>query len=110
MGHKLFFDFAGVGARDIDFVDGDDDRGPRRFGVADGFDGLRHDAIIGSDDQNDDVGDVGASCAHFGKGRVPWGIDESDLLAMDFLLIGADGLGDAARFPFGDVRRADGVD
>ena len=40
----------------VDLVDRDDDRHLGRLGVGDGLDGLGHDAVVGRDDQDDDVG------------------------------------------------------
>ncbi len=48
-----------IGVGLIDLVDGDDDRNARRFGVVERFDRLRHDAVIGGDDENDDVRHLG---------------------------------------------------
>ena len=72
-------------------------------GVADGFFGLRHDAVVGGDDQHGDIGDVGAAGTHFGEGFVAGGIDEGDFSAVAFDLVGADVLRDAAAFAAGDV-------
>ncbi|MGY4283419.1 hypothetical protein ACVWXO_002639 [Bradyrhizobium sp. LM2.7] len=82
----------------VDLVDGNDDRHPRRLGVVDGFDRLRHHAVIGRNHQHDDVGDLGAACAHRCERGVAGRVDEGDLLAAFRRqhLIGADMLGDAA--------------
>ena len=88
----------GVGL--VDLVDRHDHRNLRRLGVVDGFDGLRHDAVIGRHHQDHDVGDLGAAGAHRGERGVAGRIDEGDLLAAFRRghLIGADMLGDAAGF------------
>ena len=39
---------------------------------------LRHDAVVGGDDEHDDVGHLGAARAHRGEGGVAGRIDESD--------------------------------
>ncbi len=44
---KFLPDFLGVGAGLVDFIDGDDDRHLGRFGMPNGFNGLRLNAIIG---------------------------------------------------------------
>ena len=46
-------DAFGVCAGLVDLIDGDDDGDAGCFGVVDGFDGLRHDAVVGGDDEND---------------------------------------------------------
>ena len=67
-------------------------------GVVDGFERLRHDAVVGRDHQDDDVGDLGAAGAHAGEGFVAGRIDEDDLAAVHLDVIGADVLRDAAGF------------
>ena len=99
-----------IGVRLVDLVDGDDDRHLRRLGVIDRLDGLRHDAVVGGDDQDDDVGDLGAAGAHRREGGVAGRVDEGDLLAVLLDLVGADMLGDAAGLAGDDVGLADGVE
>ncbi len=100
----------GVGL--VDLVDRHDHRNLRRLGVIDGFDGLRHDAVIGRDHQDHDVGDLGAAGAHRGERGVAGGVDEGDLLAAlgrgD--LIRADMLGDAAGFARDDIGMAQRIE
>ena len=71
----------GIGFGLVDLVDGDDDGHLGGAGVIDGFEGLGHDAVIGSDDHDDDVGDLGAASTHAGEGFVTGGIEEDDLAA-----------------------------
>ena len=54
----------GVGARLVDLVHRDDDRNLRRLRVGDGLLRLRHDAVVGRDDEDDEVGDARAARAH----------------------------------------------
>ena len=68
-----------LGVRLVDLVDGDDDRNLGRLGVMDRFHRLRHDAVIGGDDQHDDVGHLGAARTHRREGGVAGRIDEGDL-------------------------------
>ena len=82
----------------VDLVDRDDDRHLGRFGVVDGFEGLRHDAVVRRHHQDDDIGDLGAAGAHAGERFVTGGVDEDDLLAVHLHLVRADVLGDAAGF------------
>jgi hypothetical protein len=108
--HKLFLDLARIGPRFIHLIDGDDDSAVRGFGVADGFDGLRHDAIIRGDDENDNIRHRSAASAHGREGGVPRSVDDGDLFAFVFFLIGADGLANAARLVACDIAMTDGVD
>ena len=73
---KLVVDAVDVHARQVDLVQGDDDRHAGGAGVADGLFGLRHDAVVGRHDQHGDVGDVGPAGTHFGEGLVARRIDE----------------------------------
>ena len=77
--------------------------------MVDRLDRLRHHAVVGGDDDHDDVGDVGAACAHRGECRVARGVDEADRLAVLVHLVGADVLGDAAGLAGDDLGLADRV-
>ncbi len=107
---EFLLDAFGIDAGFVHFIDGDDDRAFRRFRVVDRFFGLGHDAIVGGDDQDDDVGHFGAAGAHFGESGVSWRIDEGDRFAIANDLIGADVLRDSAGFGLDDARMADGVE
>ena len=78
--------------------------------MVDGLDGLGHDAVIGSNDQNGDVSHVGAAGTHGGECLMARSIEEGDEAVVDLDLIGADGLRDAAGLACGDVGLADGVE
>ena len=86
----------GVGALLVDLVDRDDDRHVGGLGVVDRLVGLRHDAVVGGDDDHGDVGDLGAAGAHGGERLVARRVEEGDRLAAVVDLVGADVLGDAA--------------
>ena len=103
---KLLRGLVDVGAGHVDLVDGDDERHAGRLGVADGFLGLRHDAVVGGDDDDGDVGDLGAAGPHLGEGLVAGRIEERDRLAAVLDAPGADHLRDAARLGGGDVALA----
>ena len=101
----------GLGVGFVDLVDGDDDRNLRRARVLDRFHRLRLDAVIGGDHQHHEVGDLGAARAHRGEGGVARRVDEGDFRARRRRhLIGADVLGDAARFAGDDIGGADRVE
>ena len=91
-------DAIGVDTGQIDLVHGHDDRHAGRFGVTDRLFGLRHDAVVGRDDQHGDVGDVRPAGPHFGEGFVTGRVDKRDGPAVFLDLVGADVLRDAARF------------
>jgi hypothetical protein len=64
---------------------------------------------VGRDHQDRDVGGLRTTGTHRRKGRVTGRVDEGDLLAVLLDLIGADMLGDAARFSGDDIGLADGI-
>ena len=79
--------------------------------MIDGLHGLRHHAIVGGDDQHDDIGRLGAASAHLRESFVARRVNEGDPVAARQLhLIGADVLGDAAGFVPGDVGLAQRIE
>ncbi len=107
---ELGFHAVHVGGRQVALVDGDDDGFLGFLGVFDRLKGLRHDAVVGGDDEHDDVGDVRAAGAHVGENRVARGVEEGDFLVVVDDLIGADVLGDAAGFAGGDFGFAEEIE
>ena len=78
--------------------------------MADRFFRLRHDRVVGGDDENDNVRNLSAARAHLRKGGVAGRVEESDLaIVAEIDLIGADMLGDAPGFARDDIRLAHGV-
>ena len=106
---ELLAHAVGVGAGLVDLVDGHHDRHVSGLSVVDSLDGLRHDAVVGSDDQDDDVGHLGTAGTHGREGLVTRRVDEGDLAIADAHDRGADVLGDAAGLALGDAGVADGV-
>ena len=95
---QLLTDLVWVGGGLIDLVQSEDDRHASGLGVVDGLDGLRHHAVISSDNDDGDVGDLGTTGTHSGKGFVTRRIQEGDLLtALGGHLVGTDVLGDTTR-------------
>ena len=107
---ELALDLVGVGALEVDLVDRDEDRHVGGAGVVDRLDRLRHHAVVGGDDDHDDVGDVGAAGAHRGERGVARRVDEGDRLAVLVHLVGADVLGDPAGLAGDDLGLADRVE
>ena len=79
---QLLLDAIRLCIRLVDLVHRDDDRHIRGLGVVDGFERLRHHAVIRCDHDHDDVGDLRAACTHAGKGFVTRRIQEDDLAAV----------------------------
>ena len=66
----------------VDLVHRDDDWNFGGVSVIDGFESLRHDAVVGCDDEDDDVGGLRAAGTHAGKRFVTRRIEEDDLTAV----------------------------
>ena len=101
----------------VNLVDGDNDRDTGGFGVVDGFNCLRHDAVIGGDDQNGNVRDLCAARPHRRKGFMAGRVQKRDfaLLAwmfgiVHFHLIRADMLRDAAELARSDFGMTNSVE
>ena len=104
---QLGLDPVGVRVGLVDLVERDDDRHLGRLGVADRLEGLGHDAVVGRDDDDRDVGHPGAAGAHGGERLVTRGVEEDDALAVVGDLARADVLGDAAALAGRDLGRPD---
>ena len=102
---QLGLDPIRVRVRLVDLVEGDDDRHLGRPGVGDRLEGLGHDAVVGRDHDDRDVGDLGAPGSHGRERLVPRRVEEDDLLVVLDDLRRADVLGDPAALP-GRHRRA----
>ena len=70
VGGELVADPVGLGALLVDLVDRDQHRHVGGAGVVDRLLGLRHHAVVGGDDDDGDVGDLGAAGAHRREGGV----------------------------------------
>ena len=103
--------FCALAVRQVDLVDRDDHRHAGVPGVADRLDRLRHDLVVGRDDEDDDVGDLGAAGAHGGERLVARRVEEGDrLAARQRHVVRADVLRDAARLAGDDVGLPDVVE
>ena len=107
---KLALHTLGFRAGLIHFVDGHDDGHTRSLGVIDGFEGLRHHAVIGGDHEHDDVRNLRAARAHASEGFVAGRVNENHFAAMHGHLISADVLRDSSGFASGHIGFADGVE
>ncbi len=97
-----------IGIGFIYFVDGDDERNVGIFDTFERFERLRFYPVVGCDDKNGDVGDVGAACANGSERRVAGRIDKRNAFLFPVFLalyfIRGDVLRDAAGFTCDDVR------
>ena len=100
----------GVGVFPVGLGDRDDDRDLGGPGVVDRLDRLRHDAVVGRDHEDRDVGDLRAARTHGGERFVTRRVDERDAPTVAVDLVCTDVLGDAAGFARDDVRVPDAVE
>ena len=107
MFRQLLHHASGIGVVTIDLVDRNNDRDIGSFCVIDGFDGLRHDPIVGGNHKDDDVGCIGTTGTHSGKRLMAGGIEERDRSIVLDDLIRTDVLGDAAGFARNNVCMTD---
>ena len=106
---QLLADPVGLGGGQVALVDRDHDLHLGLLGLLDDLARLRHDAIVGGDDDHGDVGEVGAAGAHGREGGVARRVEEGDLASGDFDGVGADVLCDAAGLARRDLGLADVV-
>ena len=112
----MLLDAIGQRARLVNFIYRNNDRHFRRMSVINGFESLRHDAIISGDDQHNDIGGFGSARTHAGKGFVTGRVEKDNLAAIrrrllvlnrDF--IRADMLRDSTSFASGDIGGANRI-
>ena len=100
-----------VSSGSVDLVDRDDHRHFGSFRVIDRLDRLRHDRVVGSDDQHHDIGHLRTARPHGRESRVARRIEEGQQLAtIGFDLIGTDVLRDAPGFAGNDLGVTDRVE
>ena len=95
---------------DVHLVDGHDQRDTGSFGMVDRLDRLRHDAVVGRDDEDGDIRDHGAAGAHGRECLMARRVEEGDRLSVHHDAVSADVLRDAAGLTGRDVRAADTVE
>ena len=107
---ELFLHPIDICSRKIDLVERDHDLYMRSgLGVIDRFNRLGHEAIVGCDDEHNNVGHIGAPGAHGGEGGVARSVDESDFRSLVIDAVGPDMLRDPTSFPRCHARLANGV-
>jgi hypothetical protein len=111
---QLLTHLGGVGAVLVDLVDRDDDRHASGLSVVERLHRLRHDAVVGRDHEDRDIGHLGTAGAHGGERLVARGVDEGDgalvALVLGPDLVRTDVLRDAAGLARNDVGVADRVE
>ncbi len=76
-----------------------------------GLNGLRHDGIVSSDNDNRNIRHLGTTRTHGGERFVPRGIEESDVLpVLQFHIVGTNVLRNTTGLTRNDIRIADMVE
>ena len=70
--------------------------------MVDGFQGLGHDPVIGGDNQNNDIGNLGAARPHGGKRLMSGRVQKGNMTFVGGNMISADMLGNPSGFHIGD--------
>ena len=108
---QLFLDFVGIGCGFINLVDGEYNGYTSSHGVVDGFLGLGHHVVIGSHNDDSNVGHLGTTGTHGGEGLVTRCIQEGDDTSVfERHVVCADVLGDTSGLARDDVGLADVVE
>ena len=108
---QLLADLIGVRAGFVDLVDGEDHRHTCGLRVVNRLDGLRHDGVVGSDDDDRDIRHFRTTCTHGREGRVTRSIEESDMLTvLEFDVVRTDVLGDTTGLTGDHIRVSDVVE
>ena len=110
-GRQGGLDGIGICSGLVNLVDGKDDRYSCSHGMVNGLFGLRHDVVVGSDDDDGDVRHLCTACTHGCEGFVTGGIEEGDFTSvLQTHVVGTDMLGDASGLAGNDVGIADMVE
>ena len=67
----------------INLVDGNNNWNTSSLCMVDRLNGLRHNAVVCSNNQDDNIGNLCTTSTHSGKGLVTWGINEGNLTAVN---------------------------
>jgi len=98
-----FMTLSGLAFWLVNLVDSHDDGNACSFCVIDGFNGLRHDAVVRGNHQYDNVRHKRPACAHCRKRFVARCIEKCDLFTVDPCQVRAYVLRDPARLAFCDI-------
>ena len=106
---KLLAYTSGVRTGLIDLIDRNNNGYVRRLGMVDGLDGLRHHAVIRSNNQNNDIGYASTTSTHGGKGLVTRGINKGNGTTLDLNLRCTNCLSNAARLTSSNAGVTNGI-
>ena len=99
-----------VGVGLVDLVDGHNDRDLGGLGVIYCLDRLLHNAVIGRHHQDDDIGNLGAPCAHGCKSFMAGSIEKNDVALVQLHVVSPYVLGNASGFAFDHFGISNGIE
>ena len=100
---ELLLDPVGISGVLIHFVYSNYYRNACCLCMVDRLDRLRHDTVVGSNNEDSDISDIRTSCSHRGERLVSRSIQKRYLLALVGHLISTDMLSDTACLTVGDM-------
>ena len=106
---QLILNGVGVGGGFIHLIDSNDHVNAGGLGVVDGFNGLGHDTVIGSNHQDSDIGGLGTAGTHGGERLMSGGIQEGNVTAVQVHTVRTDVLGNTAGLAGGYAGVTDGI-
>ena len=93
----------------IDLIHSHNNRNLGCLGMGNGLLGLIHYTVIGSNNQHNDIGNLGTTGTHFGKGSMTRGVNKGDIPGRSLDVIGSNMLGNSTCLTFSNIRLADGI-
>ena len=103
----MLADLVWVSTLFINLVHGNHNWNPSRLSVVQCFNRLRHNSVVGCDNQDCDVGNLGTTGTHCGERFVTRGVDEGNRTVNAFVsgvnLVSTDVLGDPTVLAGDDV-------
>ena len=99
-----------VGIFPVDLIDCNDDWNTGRARMLDRFLRLWHDAIVGSNDENDDIGDLCTTGPHTGKRSMARRIEKRHRSPVRIHMVRADMLRNAASLAGSNLRAANVIE
>ena len=106
---KLCFNLVGICLRFIDFIHRNNNRNLGIFCVIYSFYCLRHNAVIGCYNKNNNVSNLCTTCPHHSKGFVSRCIEEGYSTLLGFNHVSTNMLGDTTKFSGNNVCRTNSI-
>ena len=108
---QLLFNLVRIGIRLVNLIDSEHNGNTGCRSMIDGLHSLGHYIVVGSDDNNGDIGHLSSAGTHSRKCLVTRSIEESDTTSIfQFHIICTDMLSDTSGFPGNHIRIANIVE